>query len=212
MKTSTSILLITFFLAACGGAVVTPEGEGPATGGTEATGGEHGDAAALAARDFDSLSPEEKGEFMEQVVMPAMKPLFQQFDGEEFAQFTCRTCHGANARAVNFHMPNGVHPLDPAHMPSMDGEDGRWMHFMAEQVKPKMAQLLHQEEWAPTNQDGFGCFNCHGMVGGPGAPPAATAHHDDDDDDDAEHGEHGGEHGEHGEHAEHGGRGHGGHH
>lgn len=166
MKTTTSILLMTLILAACGGAAPTSGGEGTATDGTAATGGEQASASPFAGRDFDSLTAEEKGEFMEQVVVPAMKPMFQEFDGAKFADFGCRTCHGQNAREVGFRMPNGVHPLDPAHMPTMDGDDGRWMRFMAEQVKPKMAELLGEAEWTPTNQDGFGCFHCHDMIGG----------------------------------------------
>lgn len=166
MKTTNSILLTTLLLAACGGAAPTTGGEHAAAGDTAATGGENGGASSFAGRDFDSLTPEEKGEFMEQVVVPAMKPMFQAFDGTKFANFGCRTCHGDNAREVGFRMPNGVHPLDPAHMPSMDGDDGRWMHFMVEQVKPKMAELLGEAEWTPTNQTGFGCFHCHDMIGG----------------------------------------------
>ena len=168
MKRSHAVLLTTFLLASCGGSTATPEGEGTATT-TSASGGEQGATASLAGREFDSLTDEEKGQFMAEVVMPAMKPMFQQFDGEEFANFSCATCHGANAREVGFHMPNGVHPLDPANMPSMDGEDGRWMHFMVEQVKPKMAELLHEEEWTPESQQGFGCFHCHGTIGGAAA-------------------------------------------
>jgi hypothetical protein len=167
MKRSYAVILTTFLLASCGGSTATPEGEGTATT-TPASGGEQG-ATALADREFDSLTDEEKGQFMAEVVMPAMKPMFQQFDGEEFANFSCATCHGSNAREVGFHMPNGVHPLDPANMPSMDGEDGRWMHFMVEQVKPKMAELLHEEQWTPESQRGFGCFHCHGTIGGAAA-------------------------------------------
>ena len=162
MKTK-SLMLITFLLASCGGSPAANEG---ANGDTASTGGEHTAGASLAGRDFDTLTPEEKGQFMAEVVMPAMKPMFQQFDAAEFSEFTCATCHGANAREVHFHMPNGVHPLDPANMPSMDGDDGRWMHFMMEDVKPKMAELLGEAQWTPENQQGFGCFNCHGMIGG----------------------------------------------
>jgi len=169
MKRSHAVLLTTFLLASCGGSTATPESEATATTVPPASGGEQGASVSLAGRDFDSLTQEEKGHFMAEVVMPAMKPMFQQFDGEEFANFSCTTCHGANAEEVGFHMPNGVHPLDPANMPSMDGADGRWMHFMSEQVKPKMAELLHEEPWTPANQQGFGCFHCHGMIGGAAA-------------------------------------------
>ncbi len=200
MNRTLSLFLTMLFLASCGGSA--PATEGTDTAAPPTAGGEHEvDVAALAARDFDSLSPEEKGDFMEHVVMPAMKPLFQQFDAEDFSHFSCATCHGRGAREVNFRMPNGIEPLDPAHMPAEDGESGRAMHFMEEQVKPRMAELLHQTQWSPTNPHGFGCFNCHAMVTPPAAPaagaaaapaPAAGEDHDGDD-----------EHAEHGEAAEH---------
>ncbi len=209
-----TLALTMLFLASCGGSAPAAEGTDPAA--TPTAGGEHEvDVAALAARDFDSLSPEEKGDFMEHVVMPAMKPLFQGFDAEDFSHFSCATCHGRDAREVNFRMPNGVEPLDPAHMPAEDGEKGRAMHFMEEQVKPRMAELLHQTQWSPTNPQGFGCFNCHAMVTPPAAPaagaavapattPAVAAPAADDDHDGDEHAEHGDdEHAEHGEAAEH---------
>lgn len=213
MNRTLSLFLTMLFLASCGGSAPAAQGTDTDTAAAPTAGGEHEvDVAALAARDFDSLSPEEKGDFMEHVVMPAMKPLFQQFDAEEYSHFSCATCHGRDAREVNFRMPNGVEPLDPAHMPSEDGESGRAMHFMAEQVKPRMAELLHQTQWSPTNPQGFGCFNCHAMVTPPAAPaagaaaapattpaaaaaPAAGDDHDGDD-----------EHAEHGEAAEHAAR------
>ena len=45
-----------------------------------------------------------------------------EFDGERYADFGCGTCHGEDAREVGFEMPNGLAPLDPAHIPDLTYE------------------------------------------------------------------------------------------
>jgi len=153
-------------LSSCGGGsgsdTVGTEGEGA---GEETSGGEQ---VAAGGGDenipWEQRTDRQKAQFMNEVVLPAMKQLFQEFDAQEFAEFNCQTCHGANAREVQFHMPNGLHPLNPASMPtpeSTDPEVARWATFMKTRVQPKMIELLGVPGYDPATNQGFGCFSCH---------------------------------------------------
>ena len=112
-----------------------------------------------AAKSWDDLNGDEKRKVMVDKVMPAMKPLFQAYNAQAYAKFGCKTCHGANAAAAEFKMPNGIKPLDPTNMPSSTSADpqiAQAAKFMAEQVVPKMSEILG----TPVT-----CFSCHGTVG-----------------------------------------------
>lgn len=120
-----------------------------------------------------TMNHEQKMEYMEHTVMPEMTRMFQEFDGHRFERFTCGTCHGANARAVNFHMPNGIAPLDPSRIPAMFASQDRMEVFMTQRLWPRMTELLGAQRYNPETHQGFGCLGCHGMRG---APAAAAAH------------------------------------
>jgi len=156
-----------FTLVGCGEPAQTPDV--PASGGGESAAPvQPSPAKAWADRNFD-----ERGDYMAKVVVPAMKDLFQRFDAARFADFGCVDCHGPNAQEVRFHMPNGLHPLDPRAMPmanAADPEVARWARFMSEEVKPRMTELLGATAFDPTTGQGFGCFGCHAMA--PGTVPA----------------------------------------
>lgn len=140
----------------CGGgaASTATSGEGEATSG--------GQTPAIAWAD---MNDEQRGEYMANVVMPRMRTLFQEHDPEEFASFTCATCHGENAREVGFHMPNGLHPLNPAEIPAMftsnDEHTRETAQFMAGPVVQTMAELLGTSPYDPQTHQGFGCMGCH---------------------------------------------------
>lgn len=154
-----------------GGATV---GGGATTGGATA-GGESGGGTTAAAGGptvpWAQMNHDQKMEYMEHTVMPEMRRMFQEFDGQRFANFTCRTCHGANAREVNFHMPNGISPLNPAQIPGMFQSQDRMHVFMTQRLWPRMTAMLGAQPYNPQTHQGFGCLGCHGMAGG--APPAA---------------------------------------
>src|SRR5690349_2238439 len=57
---------------------------------------------------WDDMTPEQRGRFMAEVVVPQMRPVFQGHDATRYAEFGCATCHGANAHDVGFRMPNGL--------------------------------------------------------------------------------------------------------
>jgi len=122
------------------------------------------DAASDApAGAWATMSRAEKMGFMEDTVLPEMQRMFRAFDARKFARFTCATCHGANARAVNFRMPNGLDPLTPSRIPARYTSQRPMDVFMTRRVLPRMAQLLGKPVYTPQTQAGFGCFGCHGM-------------------------------------------------
>jgi mono/diheme cytochrome c family protein len=108
---------------------------------------------------FDDLDHDQKIEFMKQKVVPAMEPIFKNHDPQEFAEFGCQTCHGAQAAKGHFDMPSTDLPkLDFKDTSKFKKEDLEWM---AQQVKPAMAKLLSRPEYTPETPTGFGCQNCH---------------------------------------------------
>jgi hypothetical protein len=106
---------------------------------------------------------EDRHDTMTFVVQPSMAKLFAAFEQTPDPDLTCRTCHGANAEAVAYKMPNGLSPLNPAHMPDPGVQDpkARMVKFMIEEVTPRMAALLEVEPYDPKTKRGFWCFNCH---------------------------------------------------
>jgi len=112
---------------------------------------------------FEQLDHEQKIAFMKQKVVPAMAPLFQQHDPEEFKDFGCKTCHGEGAAKGEFHMPSDALPkLNFQDMSKFDKADIEWMSNV---IKPEMAKLLQEPEYSPENPQGFGCMHCHSVEG-----------------------------------------------
>lgn len=108
---------------------------------------------------FEQLNHDQQIEFMKTKVVPAMEPIFKQHDAQEFADFSCKTCHGDAADQGEFHMPNDKLPkLNFADMSKWKKEDVEWMSNV---VKPTMAKLLKEIEASKENPEGFGCLNCH---------------------------------------------------
>jgi hypothetical protein len=122
---------------------------------------------AEVAKGWHGLEGKERGKFMKEIVMPAMKPLFQAQDPEEFAEFGCKTCHGPGAEEGEFEMPTaGIPRLDPTdQFAAHQEEDGPMLKFMGETVTPKMRDILGEEPFDPATGKGFGCFACHMMKG-----------------------------------------------
>jgi len=112
--------------------------------------------------DFDKLTSEEKGKFMKQKVLPAMKATFQKFDAKKYATFTCKTCHGKNPQKTKFKMPNPELPqLDFEELKAGKVKSKEMLDFMVKTVKPEMAKLLHKPEMTEKQPVGFGCLDCH---------------------------------------------------
>ncbi len=110
------------------------------------------------------MSARQRSQYMEHDVLPAMRSLLQAYDATRYATVNCATCHGENARAVHFRMPNSLPAL--AAFGSEAGNRARAEHprvfaFMAQRFSPAMAQVLGVPPFSPENHQGFGCFNCH---------------------------------------------------
>ena len=126
--------------AACG--AKPPPGAGSAT-------------AVLPDVPFEELDHDQRIQFMKQVVMPAMAPLFQRHDPQEYANFGCATCHGPGADRGEFHMPSDKLPkLNFADLRTFQERD---LEFMKAEVKPTMAKLLKEPEHSAEHPRGFGC-------------------------------------------------------
>ena len=159
-------VLCAALLAACGGAEETS-----AEGADEPTAGDEAEATtteaegpALAEMAWQDVPEDLRGRWMSEVVVPTMEPLFQEHDPERFAEFGCPTCHGENAREVQFQMPNGIAPLDPAAVPAMFESDQPMAQFTTQTVWPRMGELLGEELYDMETGEGFSCFHCHGRA------------------------------------------------
>ncbi len=110
---------------------------------------------------FDKLDHDQQIEFMKVKVVPTMAPIFKSHDATKYADFGCKTCHGAGAEKGEFEMPNeGLPVLDFKDMSKFKKEDLEWM---GNEVKPTMAKLLGEAEYTPETPDGFGCGGCHSV-------------------------------------------------
>ena len=130
---------------------------------TTPTGGEGAAGATLPDVPFENLDHEQREEFMKQKVVPAMKPLFQQHDPQDFAEFGCQTCHGAQAKDDHFDMPNpGLPKLNLSDLSNFKKEDVAWMQ---QEVAPTMSKILNLPMASKDNPKGFGCPWCHTLQG-----------------------------------------------
>ncbi|MBK8169426.1 MAG: hypothetical protein IPK60_03665 [Sandaracinaceae bacterium] len=115
---------------------------------------------------WESLTPQEKGHWMAEHVMPTMGALFREYDATRYAEFSCATCHGAAARQThNFTMPSASLPVLPGptspQWQTPQPEHERVMRFMGGPVEHTMARLLGKEPFNMQTMAGFGCYGCH---------------------------------------------------
>jgi hypothetical protein len=116
------------------------------------------------SKKFDDMTEDEMKDHMKTVVVPTMRPRFQQFDAEEFAKVNCTTCHGPGAKEGKFEMPNPDLPKLPGTKDGWDKlaqEEPKALEFMKNVVVPAMLVMLAEEPFDPATQKGFGCFSCH---------------------------------------------------
>jgi len=117
--------------------------------------------------DWKKMTHDQKKDYMKNVVMVKMRPLFHDFDPEKFEKINCKTCHDpAGVEQDSFKMPNPELeklPATPEGWKKLSqGKDSSILKFMATVVKPKMAELLHLTPFDPEKNTGeFGCNNCH---------------------------------------------------
>lgn len=111
---------------------------------------------------WDSMSGEQKLQYMESTVMPRMKALFESYDPHRFSRMTCKSCHGADGAQRRWITPSPELLLEETKWntgaAAPDAAPSEFDAFMARSVGPEMAKLLGRPYGAP---NGFGCFGCH---------------------------------------------------
>jgi mono/diheme cytochrome c family protein len=122
---------------------------------------------------WKSMSYEQKKTYMKTAVVPAMKPVFQTFDGKKFKTFNCQSCHGDDGAERKYKMPsNGIHPLPgtpAAFEAKLKAEPTwpKWTEFMTQKVEPGMGKLLDVPVFDPKKpvEGALSCGNCHKVEG-----------------------------------------------
>lgn len=160
--------------SACGSAAATPETTTPAAtpaADTTATPAAASDVPPPPAnvegppQAWATMTGEQKGHWMAEHVMPTMQPLFQAYDATRYADFSCATCHGPNARETHFAMPTPAIAVLPgptsSEWPAYMGAHQRMIQFMGGTVEHTMAALVGEAPYDPATQAGFGCYECH---------------------------------------------------
>ncbi len=102
--------------------------------------------------------------YMRDVVVPTMRPLFQEFDSALYADFACATCHGAGFAESGYDMPGGPPDLSFSKFPyhtSGDAREASYGVFMRDEVLPTMVDLLDEEPFELSTGEGFSCSGCH---------------------------------------------------
>ena len=109
----------------------------------------HEPAAAHAREDrWAKLSFEERHSVMTFTVLPNIARTWRDFKHTEAPEMTCRTCHGQDAEAVDYRMPNpSLAKIDPAHPPVNETAT-----FMKNKMVPETSELVGAE---------IGCNTCH---------------------------------------------------
>lgn len=144
-------------LVACGGGQPTPASPSEPTVAPAA----EAEGAAADLKWSDDMPVKDKGVFMKKKVLPEMSQLFKEYDAKEFADFSCKTCHGPQMKPK---------PVD--FLPELHVKDGKLVEaaehpeiakFMGEKVSPAMAELFGKPHYDPATGKGFGCGGCHKM-------------------------------------------------
>ncbi len=100
---------------------------------------------------WSKLGFEDRHAVMTFTVLPNMGRTWRDFRGTVYPEMTCRTCHGKDAEAVSYRMPNpALPPIDPKKPPP-----GRMTEFMKTKMVPDMLDLLG------TTPEHLTCNTCH---------------------------------------------------
>lgn len=147
------------------GPTETPREEAPESAGGEARAAERTRPSARELigitppeRPWSEMSYEEREMDMIGRFNPIFTEIFQEYDAERYAAFSCETCHGAEMRERNFAMP--APDLSPVPLPNtpayrqMAAEFPQDTRFMEEIVTPTMQTMLGMGAT-------FTCNGCH---------------------------------------------------
>ncbi len=102
---------------------------------------------------------------MVQHVLPAATELFSSWRPEEYADFGCETCHGADAASRDWALPNpGIITLYPTGTVGQQEVLHQYTEastFMFSRLVPATQTLLGAADYDPATHQGFSCFTCH---------------------------------------------------
>lgn len=113
----------------------------------------------LAAGEWEVMDFDARKKFMRDMLMPAMRDAFREFDAERFAAVGCKTCHGSGVADGTFAMPSSDLPvLTPELLMSPSEDKQAISQFMRMVVKPKVAMLLGRESGSASP---IRCSTCH---------------------------------------------------
>lgn len=146
-------------VAGCGGA--TAEQATTAAASTERSEPE----IAAPPAPWAELSFDDRKAHMAHEVLPAMASVFESYDQEAYAGFSCDGCHGDDMRERGFAMPSpalpALYPTGTPEQRQMVREHPRMVRFMFNRVLPTMQKLLGAEPFDEETGRGFSCFACH---------------------------------------------------
>ena len=106
---------------------------------------------------WDSMTTEQRHEYMRVTVMPRISAAFVAFDPHRYAKLDCSTCHGKTGPERGWAMPNPDLLLEPskwntATTPDAASATSRMDAFMAGTVARELSSLVGRPR---------GCFACH---------------------------------------------------
>lgn len=107
---------------------------------------------------WQAKSREQRMGFMAASVHPRMKKLFAEED-KSYADFSCKTCHGADMELLDYKMPNDIYALPTENtLEEARDYDEEVTDFMVNKVLPEFKKLLNQGVGPETD---VSCFSCH---------------------------------------------------
>ncbi len=114
-------------------------------------------AAPIASVPWDSMSMQQRHDYMKSTVTPRMAAAFTGYDPHRYPTLTCASCHGKSGAEQGWAMPNPDLLLEPspwnmAPTPDPAHATSRMDTFMAGTVATEMSALLGRPS---------GCFACH---------------------------------------------------
>ncbi len=152
------LLTIACVLAACGGAPHTTTTTTTTTTPSQPT-------YTPPPRPWAELDRDERRAHMVQHVLPTASDLFTSWDAERYGDFSCGTCHGADASARDFAMPNpgliAVYPTGTVGQLQLVAERTEACTFMYSRLVPAVQTMLGASDYDPATREGFSCFSCH---------------------------------------------------
>jgi hypothetical protein len=106
------------------------------------------------------MTKEQQVAFMSKNVVGSLGKTFKEHDSARYADFSCKTCHGANRQDPHAFLPHLKLEGENLTAFKTDPEIAKFMH---EKVVPAMASAMGLPEYDMKTHQGFGCGGCHAI-------------------------------------------------